>query len=517
MKKTFTININAIIFNIDDDAYERLKKYLGEINEHFSSFDGGREVVTDIEARIAELFQEKISEAKQVITLADVDNVISVMGNPEDFFDDEEMKEKKKKQTKIRKRVYRNPDNMILGGVCSGISEYFNIDPIILRLIFVIAVIFYGSGIYIYLILWIIIPKAETRAQKLEMKGEKVNVSNIEKSIKKEYEGVKDNLNNLSNTKGYKKTRNILSQFFCFLGEFLKICLKIVLIIIGVCFAITGIISIAGITSALFWGHILWPFTFNSLIFPTFLSAPGTISTTLFLIGMLLTISIPLILLIYAGLLMIFKFKENYKFIGFSLLVAWLIGLIILLATGINKVNDYSETSNYVQYEKFDKLKSDTIYLQTTPDTINNYTEKKIIFNKYKVLVIDNENYLYGRPRLNIIQSRDNSGKCELKIKRVSNGSSEKNCIKNAKNIKYNISENDSTIIFDNYFSIDEKQEWKNQKVYLTLKLPVGKVIYLNPNMDDIIYDIDNVANTYDYDMLGDYWIMKPEGLSLLE
>ncbi len=515
MKKTFTININAIIFNIDDDAYEKLKKYLGEINEHFSSFDGGREIVTDIEARIAELFQEKISESKQVISLADVNNVIKVMGNPEDFFDDEEIKEKEKVHQKIRKRIYRNPDNMILGGVCSGISEYFNIDPIILRLIFVIAVIFYGTGIFLYLVLWIIIPKAETRAQKLEMKGERVNIPNIEKSIKKEYEDVKDNLNNLSNTKGYKKARNLFSQFFGFLGEFLKICLKIVLVIIGIALIISGVLTIVAIISTLFWGHILWPFTFNSLLFPTFLSVTGTLSTTLFLIGMLLTITIPLILLVYAGLLIIFKFKTNNKLIGFGLLAVWIIGLIILFTTGINQVNNYSETSNYNQYEKLDKLKSDTIYLQTSADTLNNYTEKKIIFNRYKVLVIDNENYLFGRPRFNIAQSTND--KCELKIKRISNGASEKNCIKNAKNVIYNWAETDSTVVFDNYFTIDGKQEWKNQKIYITLKLPVGKVVYLNRNMDDLVYDIDNITNTFDDDMLGNYWVMKPEGLTLME
>ena len=513
MKKTFTININGIIFNIDDDAFEKLQKYFGEINEHFSSYEGGREIVTDIEARIAELFQEKITESKQVITIDDVNNVIKVMGNPEDFFDEEDRK-KEKVYKKVRKRIYRNPDDMILGGVCSGISEYFGIDPIILRLIFVIAVIFYGTGIFLYLVLWIIIPKAETRAQKLEMKGEKVNIPNIEKSIKKEYEGVKDNLNNLSNTKGYKKARNLFSQFIGFLGEFLKICLKVVLVIIGVALIISGVFIIVAITSALFWGHILWPFTFNSFIFPTFLSATGTLSTTLFLIGMLLTITIPLILLVYAGLLIIFKFKTNNKLIGFGLLTAWIIGLVILFATGINQVKTHSETSNYYQYKKLDELKSDTIYLQTSADTLNNYTEKKLIFNRYKILVINNKNYLFGRPRFNIVQSTND--KCELKIKRISNGASEKDCINNAKNIIYNWAETDSTVVFDNYFTIDSKQEWKNQKIYITLKLPVGKVIYLNKNMEDVVYDIDNVTNIFDDDMLGNYWIMKPEGLTLM-
>ncbi len=515
MKKTFTININGIIFNIDDDAFEKLQKYLGEINEHFSAFKGGREVVTDIEARIAELFQEKISDSKQVITIDDVDNVIKIMGNPEDFFDEEEDKEKEKAHKKIRKRIYRNPDNMILGGVCSGISEYLNIDPIILRLIFVIAVVFYGTGIFLYLVLWIIIPRAETRAQKLEMKGEKINVSNIEKSIKKEYEDVKNNINNIGSSKDYKKARNLFSRFLSFLGELLRICIKVILVIIGIALVISGVLIVVAIISTLFWGHILWPFTFNSFIFPTFLSVTSAFPTTLFLVGLLLTITIPLILLVYAGLLIIFKFKAHSKFISFALLTAWIIGLVILFATGINQVNNYSESSNYNQYEKLDKLKSDTIYLQTSIDTLNNYTEKNIVFNNYKVLVINNKNYLFGRPRFNIVQSANNE--CELKIKRVSNGSSEKDCIKNAKDIIYNLKENDSTIVFDNFFTNSGKQEWRNQRIYITLKLPIGKAVYLNRNMQNIIYDIDNVSNTLDDDMLGEYWVMKPEGLTLLE
>ena len=513
MKKTFTININGIIFNIDDDAFERLQKYLGEINKHFSDFNGGREVVTDIEARIAELFQEKISGSKQVITIDDVDNVIKIMGNPEDFFDEEEKKEKAHK--KVRKRIYRNSDNMILGGVCSGISEYFDVDPIILRLIFVIAVVFYGTGIFLYLVLWVIIPKAETRAQKLEMKGEKINVSNIEKSIKKEYEDVKNNINNIGNSKDYKKVRNLLSRFLSFIGVLLRICIKVILVIIGITLIISGILIVLAIISALFWGHILWPFTFNSLIFPTFLSVTSAFSTTLFLVGLLLTITVPLILLIYAGLLIIFKFKAHSKLISFLLLTAWIIGLVILFATGINQVNNYSESSNYNQYEKLDKLKSDTIYLQTSVDTLNNYTEKNIVFDHYKVLIINNKNYLFGRPRFNIVQSTNNE--CELKIKRVSNGSSEKDCIKNAKNIIYNTKEADGKLFLDNFFTISGKQEWRNQKIYITLKLPIGKVVYLNRNMQNIIYDINNVSNTLDDDMLGEYWIMKPDGLALLE
>ena len=154
--------------------------------------------MTDIESRIAEMFQEKISKNKEVITAEDIDQVISVMGKPEDYVDGETSTESgsdednTKPETDIpysgRRRVFRDPDNNVLGGVCGGIAVYFNFDPIWLRLAFAISFFVFGTGFLLYILFWIIIPEAKTTAEKLEMRGEKVNVSNIEKSIKEELE-----------------------------------------------------------------------------------------------------------------------------------------------------------------------------------------------------------------------------------------------------------------------------------------------------------------------------------------
>ncbi len=198
MNKVMNLNIGGIVFNVDDDAYEKLKKYLKDINKHFSNSTGGEEIIIDIEARIAELFQKKLSNKKEVITLEDVVDVISIMGNPSDFEDDNEsyFDDKNIKQVG-RKRLYRDMDNRMIGGVCSGLGAYFRVDIVWFRLAFVIATLS-GLSILAYLILWVIIPPAITISEKLEMQGEPVNISNIEKSIRDEMSGLRDKLDDLA-------------------------------------------------------------------------------------------------------------------------------------------------------------------------------------------------------------------------------------------------------------------------------------------------------------------------------
>lgn len=194
MKKTLSINIRGIVFNIDEDAYQKLNSYLSEIYRHYKNQPGCDEIVSDIENRIVELFQERLSENKQVITIADVTEVIRILGHPSDF--DRELEEDTppmgNKSTRGPKRLYRDPESRVIGGVCSGLGAYFNIDPVWFRLLFVLAVIFAGTGILLYLILWIVLPPARTVSERLEMRGDPIDIDNIEKSVRKEMNDVKD-------------------------------------------------------------------------------------------------------------------------------------------------------------------------------------------------------------------------------------------------------------------------------------------------------------------------------------
>ncbi len=192
MKKTLTVNLNNVVFHIDDDAYELLQNYLSAVEKQLSE-DERKEVMSDIEARVAELFTERLQRNKNVVNKEDVEQIIEVLGKPSLFGGEEsetETQSETGKQDKKRsRRFYRDPENSVLGGVCGGLSAYLGMDVTLLRIIFIILV-FVGVGMIIpvYLIVWLIAPPAVTVAQRLEMQGEDVTID----SIKGEFNNVKN-------------------------------------------------------------------------------------------------------------------------------------------------------------------------------------------------------------------------------------------------------------------------------------------------------------------------------------
>ena len=219
MKKIISINISGVSFFIDEDAFEKLNNYLDKLKKRFNVQESGHEIIADIETRLSELFAERINPKTGVITIEMVDEVTQIMGQPEDFTDeDDESNDQKKTESNYdnafrattQRRLYRDIDTKILGGVCGGIAAYFSIDPIIVRIIFVIApFLSLGVAIPVYIVLWIAIPAAITMSQKLEMRGENITVSNIEKKIKEEYEDVKSRFDNFRKTnKTYRQSED---------------------------------------------------------------------------------------------------------------------------------------------------------------------------------------------------------------------------------------------------------------------------------------------------------------------
>jgi phage shock protein PspC (stress-responsive transcriptional regulator) len=195
MKITLSVNLGGYSFTIDEDAYDELKRYLRNLELHFAGEESSAEILSDIETRMAELFRGKITGYKQIITTDDVRNAISVLGTPEDISDNEGKSKREKFTSPGYHRMYRDPDHRIIGGVCSGMGAYWDIDPVILRVIFIALVLAGGLGVLVYLILYIVLPEAKTTAQKIEMKGEPVNIHNIKESVKKEFNNVRKNMN----------------------------------------------------------------------------------------------------------------------------------------------------------------------------------------------------------------------------------------------------------------------------------------------------------------------------------
>lgn len=194
MKITVSINLGGYSFNIDEDAYTELKMYLKNLELHFSGEESSSEILSDIETRMAELFRSKITGYKQVINIEDVRQVISVLGTPEDISDSDDPSSREKFSSPRYHRMYRDPDHRMIGGVCSGMGAYWRIDPLIIRIIFIAFAFAGGLGILVYLILYVVLPEARTTAQKIEMKGNPVNIHNIKNSVKKEFDSVRKNM-----------------------------------------------------------------------------------------------------------------------------------------------------------------------------------------------------------------------------------------------------------------------------------------------------------------------------------
>ena len=244
MKKTLTINLNGIVFNIDEDAYQSLKSYLAEIEAHFVSED--KEILKDIEARIAELCTEKLQQSgKSVVEIADIESIIDVLGHPNQFESDtsesEETNKSEEPKKGKQKRFYRDPENCILGGVASGVAAYLDWDITLVRFLFVILVIIgFGWAIPIYLLVWLIAPAAQTAAQRLEMQGKDVTVE----AIKEQFDSAREYVES-------DKFKQSASHVGNRLGDVMRWLFKALFIFISVIVGFVGIVVLAAIVFTL--------------------------------------------------------------------------------------------------------------------------------------------------------------------------------------------------------------------------------------------------------------------------
>jgi phage shock protein PspC (stress-responsive transcriptional regulator) len=516
MKKTFTINISGTVFHIDDDAHEKLNNYLIKLTRYFGTDPDAKEIVQDIESRISELFSQRLKDGSEVITIEHVEEIIQIMGMPEAFTETNEEKKEEPKIVSPRaggKKLYRDPDNRVLGGVCSGLGAYFDIDPVFIRLIFVLLFFFgVGSSFLIYVILWIVVPKARNIAQRLEMKGEEVNVNNISKSIKEEIQDVKDNYDKFRKSKTYSKGREQLSDAGNVLLSILRAFAKIFVVIFGVVLVIISIALIVAFIVSLFVSHEfigISPFSFLDL----HLFANGGILSWVW-VGIALLVGVPLIFLTYLGLKLIFRFKPLNGAFSLSFLGLWLLGVVILIGATISGVGGFRRTSTNTKQEIL-PTRSDTLYLKLGKDEFSDYLSAKFDIGRLRVASMNDKDFLVGIPRFTIERSESNDFNVIIKTK--ANGHDLNNALANARDVVYKYDQQDSLVTFQPWFMIPSKSSWHAQEINIFLKIPLNKTVYLSDDMVKIISDIKNTSNTWDGDMVGKYWTMKPEGLELAQ
>lgn len=233
MKKTLTVNLGGTVYHIDEDAYNLLDNYLNNLRYHFRKEEGADEIVRDMETRIAELFDEYIRTGQQVITIEQVEAVIARMGKPEELNtdDNDEKKEEKTSHTYgngTARRLFRNPDDRILGGVLSGLSAYFGWDVTWIRIGVLVAGCFVQGLILAYLIAWIIVPLAKTATEKLQMRGEPINMENIGRTVTEGFDKVNDYVHS-------EKPRSFLHQLGNLIVKIAGFIIKFFLVLLAIC------------------------------------------------------------------------------------------------------------------------------------------------------------------------------------------------------------------------------------------------------------------------------------------
>lgn len=501
MKKTIKINLSGLAFTLDEDAYQELKDYLDSVSSRFRDLKEGNEIISDIEARIAEIFQSKVGDKKEVITLEDVKDVISIMGKPEDFYDTAEEPDtasKSKDYTrKENRKLYRDPENAILGGVAAGLAAYFGIETWIIRLLLVILTFPLQVIPIIYIILWIVLPKALTSAQRLEMRGEKVTVSSIEKSVKEEYDNVKENVKRVRQSEEFEKTKNVFGEILHVIGQIFLVLLKIILIIIGIGFVIAGITALIGIGSLVFFRYNLfaphfWPII-HGIPFTEFfhhLSDPGTF--TLFGFALFMVIAIPIVALIYGGIKLVFRFKANDRAVGLAGLVLWLLSLICIATIIVYDGTDSMANGRTTESDYLTPFSSDTlmVYMQKDPG-IENFNYEWYYSDDEDWYTISDANKTYGKVKIDI--EFTDARKFEILIQKMSYGKSKITSVINAENITYRYSQDDNKLYLDPYFSLNKIHKWHGPETEINIRVPEGKYIYLDETTKYFLDDIEGI------------------------
>lgn len=499
MNKTISINIAGFVFNIEEGAYEKLNHYLDAIKNNFKNEDDCNEIMEDIEARIAELFQEKLSDRKEVIVGADVEAIIVVMGKPEEYLSDEEQlhEEANTKNDSThhtassnnwngRKRLYRNENEGVVGGVCSGLGYYVGIDPVLIRIAFVVMTLLGGSGVLLYVILWVVMPNAKSTAEILEMKGESVTLD----SIKGHVQDVKNTI--VDNTKGARKNIKNAVDKGVKVGSKLGYVLSK---IIGVGFVIWGIFALLILFVIFFGNGAVLPITDSegSISLTTLLGVvypDGRISIS-FIALMLFTL-IPVISIILVGVKLLLGIKTRFKKTSIVVAIIWFLSLGSLVLLNIELGMNNRERVEVDYKVPMQNDSTDILFIDVLDDNrFSKHINHNNNFNPLELIQFNENNIYLGYVNLKFTPVYDSSD-FSIILHKESNGFSNKDASDKADSISYELNMNDNVLMLSPYYIINANDKFRFQTITIEIKIPYGKEVKFGKSIDRLKVHVDN-------------------------
>jgi phage shock protein PspC (stress-responsive transcriptional regulator) len=495
MNKTVNINLGGMFFHIDEDAYQKLTRYFDAIKRSLSNSGGQDEIIKDIEMRIGELITEKHTSDKQVINVKEVDEIIAIMGQPEDYRIEDDgapvQPQANFDYVKKSRKLYRDTEKGLLGGVCTGLGHYFGVDAVWIRIVFAILILGFGVGIIPYIVLWIAMPAAVTTAEKLEMTGEPVTISNIEKKVREEFENVSDKFKSADYDRLGRQAKTGAERVAANIGEVFSTIFKVFAKIIGALITVFAAVTLFGLIIALF---TLGSTTFFDVPLLNYAEAVNYTNFPMWAVILLsfLAIGIPFFFLFILGLkLLVNNLRSIGNPIKYTLLALWLISIGILSAFGIKQATESAFDSKSVVKENIALQPNDTLYVKFR---YNDYFAKDVNDRRDYELT-QNENgkeIIYSNNvRVNILKSPDKTA--YIQVEKQAKGKSLIEAKDRAGKITYTFKVEGNHIILDNYLLTDAVNRLRNQDVEIFIYVPEG--VFIKP--DASLRDYDNSQNEF--------------------
>jgi len=523
MNKTVTINLGGLVFYIDENAYAELSAYINLLKEHFSANESCEEIISDIELRLAEIFKDKIHAHKQVVNSKDVEDAIAILGKPEDIGESETTSSENGAEPTSKsqkRRLYRDPDDRILGGVCSGLGQYFDLDPVWFRIGFVAAFFVLMSGPFLYLIAWFIIPLAQTTAQKMEMKGGRFNLSDIENNVKKEYHDIKSRFQgyrqkNRKRTENYN-TSESTSKLSGFFEEIFHYGFRAILLVVGMVSLAFGLALLLGFimsitasqtlffSSGLGYQYFSLPYILNIII-------PNDSLTNLALISLCLLVGIPIIGILWGGIKLLFGLKLRNKALSYVTGILWFSGMLLCAYVCVQTLLDFRESTTGRNRIEISNPENGILYIQLNENFASASKENDISVHGWNAIISEHSKSAYVKPKVELIKSQ--SKNFEVHVVRSASGATYEEAKSRIAMMNLNIVQNDSILRIDEAAYIPNDIKWRKQKISIELHIPVGMAIHLDPTCENLRLSHEGNEQAFVFDYVGKVWEMTYSGL----
>ncbi|AMR31059.1 hypothetical protein A0256_06285 [Mucilaginibacter sp. PAMC 26640] len=496
MNKTIIININGTVFHIEEDAYELLKTYMTDVTRHFMNSADSLEITTDIENRIAEMFADILTrEGKQVIIAQDVKAVVEQMGSVADFESAEEDGIKTGNlfgYTTENRRLFRDADDHLVGGVAAGIANYFDIDALWVRLAFVLFSGAGGVGFLLYIVLWIVVPKANTRADRMAMKGQKLDLQGFKLNFEQEISNVKGNLHSLGHEAKplVYKTRDFAGDVFGHVGSFAGGASKLLLKFIGLVLLVSCFGALISLVIAIVM-FTAYGSTFLAHVFP--FNIVNQEANTIFLVCAFLMLAMPLLAIILAIIGYVFKGNTVGRTTGSALFMVWVIALSVVIYYSAKASANFRTGATFSQTVSIKPAADSTYYLKlndikylTADDSVRLKINEK--FNG-RIILDDDEDNNMDMPNKNIdlYIERSDVAKPELVESFSARGRDYEDALFNARGISYQFVQEGNTLRFNRRMEKQTDRFWRAQELHLVLRIPMNSKVVIDNQMDRFV------------------------------